>query len=133
MKAPSVPPPTIEASVAVATIWTADDADAGQDHRQRHRDLDRAQTICDSRMPMPRPASTRSRSTSRMPAYVLVTMGGMPRRISAMTDGAKPSPPRPKRTSNGANTMPEPADRRDRPPDVGDGDDRGRRHARCGR
>ena len=39
MNAPSVPPPTIGASVAVATTWTADDA-PGQDHRQCHRDLD---------------------------------------------------------------------------------------------
>ena len=60
----------------------------------------------DSRMPIPRPASTRSASTSRMPAYVFVTIGGMPSAVRAMTAGTKPIPPRPSRTRAIGKTIP---------------------------
>ena len=114
MKGPRVPPPRSSQRRGRDDLDRGDRI-AGHDHRQRDRYFDQPNELrfaaCPSRGP-PRPG----RVDPRMPAYALVTIGGMASSVRAMTAGTKPMPPRPSRTSAIGKTIPsQPTDGTARP------------------
>src|SRR5439155_6625588 len=91
MKRPSAPPATIAPSVAVATTFTAA-VPIPPSMSGRPSGISIVPRISDSLRPIPRAASTTSRSTSRIATNVLVMIGGIASGTRANIVGQKPRP-----------------------------------------